>query len=102
MSNKEELYKIITIGNQAKKLLSDELLSGLFYSRKNQACESFVNTNESDDKKRRQLWQQVQGVIAIEQELQGLIESGKIASEELDSLENLNESGESPHNFIKE
>lgn len=101
--NREELTTQVNIGINAEKLLNDELLSGLFFSRKNQACQSFMETSANDDKARRDLWQSVQGALAIEQELHQLVESGILARDQLKSMEEAdNDSDASVHNFFEE
>ena len=102
MQSDTDLVRAVNIGENAAKLLKDELLSGLIFSKKNQACETFLATTENDDKKRRELWQSAQGIISIEQELQALVESGKIAKQELKHLEQAAESDSAIiHNFLK-
>lgn len=81
MQDKEELRQAVSVGIDAQALLSNKLLSSIFYSRKNSACEAFMRTNDAQDKQRKELWQSVQGVIAIERELQELVKTGKIAEE---------------------
>lgn len=98
--SRETLTAQVNIGLNAQKLLKDELLSSIFFSKKNYACQSFMETSANDDKARRELWQQVQGVIAIETELQQLIESGNLAKEQLDVIGN-EQPNASIHNFFE-
>ena len=84
MSTKEQLNQAISTGMQAQRLLKDDLLSALIFGKKNHVCESFMLTNAGDDKKRKELWQEAQGYIAIERELQLLVENGMMAQKELE------------------
>ena len=100
MQSDTDLVRAVNIGENAARLLSDDLLSGLIFSKKNQACETFLSTSENDDKKRRELWQSAQGIIAIEQELQALVESGRIAKQELTKEESDDSADTTIHNFL--
>ena len=102
MSSKEDLNKAISIGINAERLLGDELLSSVFFSIKNSSCESFMRTNIADDKKRKELWQDVQGVIRIEQELQQLVETGRMAQDQLNLLASQDQLIDSPHSPFTE
>ncbi len=96
MINKEELSNQVLIGIEAQKLLSNNLLSSLFVSKKNHACTMFMESKRADDKGRHELWQSVQGVLSIERELQGLVEGGNIAQKLLEDADQLAETN-NPH-----
>lgn len=104
MSDRETLALAVSVGMNAARLLNDELLRGLFASKKNHACEMFMTSGADDDKRRAELWRSVQGVISIERELQALVDSGNMAADSLkllderDQLQNAN----SAHNFLRQ
>lgn len=94
----------ISVGMNAQRLLSDELLNGLFNSKKAYACEAFMSTAADDDARRAELWRSVQGVLSIEQELRALVDSGIMASDSLKLLED-GERLQNPngaHNFLRQ
>jgi predicted lipoprotein len=104
MSDRETLTLAVSVGMNAARLLNDELLRGLFASKKSHACEMFMLSSADDDKRRAELWRSVQGVISIERELQALVDSGTMAADSLkllderDQLQNAN----SAHNFLRQ
>lgn len=104
MSDRETLTLAVSVGMNAARLLNDELLRGLFASKKSHACEMFMLSSADDDKRRAELWRSIQGVISIERELQALVDSGTMAADSLkllderDQLQNAN----SAHNFLRQ
>lgn len=101
MSNKEQLHRDITLGIQAEKLMRDDLLVALIFDMKNEACEGFMHTAMDDDLNRSKYWHNVQGAIRLESKLQQLIETGRMAKEQLDTLESAS-SFSNPHSPFKE
>ena len=85
--SREDLTKQVNIGLNAQRLLKDDLLAGIMFSKKNHACESFMSTAIGEDRKRLELWHTVQGVLSLERELLQLVDSGKMAEDELRLLD---------------
>lgn len=99
--NREQLTTQVNIGKNAERLLADELLSGLIFSKKNSACEAFMSTLAGDDSRRTELWRSVQGIIDIERELIALVDSGNIAKDQLNLLDEEDRLTETNvHNFF--
>lgn len=101
MINKEELSNQVMIGIEAQKLLSNNLLSSLFMSKKNHACTMFMESKRGDDKGRHELWQSVQGVLSIERELQDLVDGGNMSQKLLEEADRLAQTN-NPHNSFGE
>ena len=81
LSNEEKLEALqdVETAKQADELLRNNLLISLIFTRKNQACEAFMQTNRNDDTGRRDAWQKAQAATAIEADLQELVNRGNIA-----------------------
>ncbi len=82
-NERQALEQDIANALEAEKLLGNALLQSIIFSRKNAACQLFMETNMNEDKARLQAWHSVQGFIAFEGSLQQLVKSGKIAQETL-------------------
>ena len=94
--DRAELAVRMGVGIEAQKLLDNELLSSLIYSKKNAACTAFMSTNHSDDKRRKELWHDAQSVIAFELELQQLVDAGNMAQNLLEEADQFKQPNYNP------
>lgn len=90
MSNEvEDLSSQVKLGEQAKELLSNKMLSGWFIARKADLFESFGMTSAGDDEARRLIWLKKQVVDEIERDLHNYVQSGNLAMSTLKEWDQL-------------
>ena len=85
MINKME--KQIREGKRAAQLLDDPLLKQAFEDLLETYKQEIFNTNFADDNRRRSLWMAYNMVDKIRGHLQTIMESGKLASKDLELLQ---------------
>ena len=79
--------KQIREGKRAAQLLEDPLLKQAFEDLLETYKQEIFNTNFADDNRRRSLWMAYNMVDKIRGHLQTIMESGKIASKDLELLQ---------------
>ena len=79
--------KQIREGNRAAQLLEDPLLKQAFKDLLETYKQEIFNTNFADDNRRRSLWMAYNMVDKIRGHLQTIMESGKLASKDLELLQ---------------
>ena len=79
--------KQIREGNRAAQLLEDPLLKQAFNDLLETYKQEIFNTNFADDNRRRSLWMAYNMVDKIRGHLQTIMESGKLASKDLELLQ---------------
>ena len=85
MINKME--KQIREGKRAQVLLNDPLLKQAFEDLLETYKQEIFNTSFADDNKRRSLWMAYNMLDKIRGHLQTIMESGKLASKDLELLQ---------------
>ena len=81
------MEKQIREGQRAAQLLNDPLLKQAFEDLLDTYKQEIFNTNFADDNRRRSLWMAYNMVDKIRGHLQTIMESGKIASKDLELLQ---------------
>ena len=97
--NDEEIKQLnqdIDNGKEAERLIGNPLLMSIIYSRKVSASESFMTTAPNDDKGRKEAWHKAQAAIALEGDLQQIVEQGKIAKKLLDEQDRFTQTNNNP------
>ena len=84
MDNKE---KQVREGKRAAQLLDDPLLKQAFEDLLETYKQEIFNTNFADDDKRKSLWMAYNMLDKIKGHLQTIMESGKLASKDLELLQ---------------
>ncbi len=79
--------KQIREGKRAAQLLEDPLLKQAFEDLLETYKQEIFNTNFADDNRRRSLWMAYNMVDKIRGHLQTIMESGKLASKDLELLQ---------------
>ena len=79
--------KQIREGQRAAQLLNDPLLKQAFEDLLETYKQEIFNTNFADDNRRRSLWMAYNMVDKIRGHLQTIMESGKLASKDLELLQ---------------
>ena len=79
--------KQIREGQRAAQLLDDPLLKQAFEDLLETYKQEIFNTNFADDNRRRSLWMAYNMVDKIRGHLQTIMESGKLASKDLELLQ---------------
>ena len=79
--------KQIREGKRAAQLLDDPLLKQAFEDLLETYKQEIFNTNFADDNRRRSLWMAYNMVDKIRGHLQTIMESGKLASKDLELLQ---------------
>lgn len=90
MNNQEQgkLQKELTQSNKAKQLLENDLLKDAFIKLKTLYTESLFNTGANESETREKLWLAYQVVGKVEQHFIEIVETGKLASKQLEDLRN--------------
>jgi len=90
MNNLEQgdLQKEQTQSNKAKQLLENDLLKAAFIKLKALYSESLFNTGAAETETREKLWLAYQMVGKVEQNLLEMIDTGKLASKQLEDFRN--------------
>ena len=81
------MEKQIREGQRAAQLLNDPLLKQAFEDLLDTYKQEIFNTNFADDNRRRSLWMAYNMVDKIRGHLQTIMESGKLASKDLELLQ---------------
>ena len=81
------MEKQIREGKRAQVLLNDPLLKQAFEDLLETYKQEIFNTNFADDNRRRSLWMAYNMVDKIRGHLQTIMESGKLASKDLELLQ---------------
>ena len=84
MNNQEQakLHQEVSQSNKAKTLLDDPLLQESFDKLKNLYTTSLLNTGANEVDTREKLWLAYNIVGKVEQNLQEVIDTGKLASKQ--------------------
>tara|TARA_Y100000004_G_C8857626_1_gene387515 strand:+ start:94 stop:360 length:267 start_codon:yes stop_codon:yes gene_type:complete len=82
-----KMDKQIREGKRAAQLLEDPLLKQAFEDLLETYKQEIFNTNFADDNRRRSLWMAYNMVDKIRGHLQTIMESGKLASKDLELLQ---------------
>ena len=90
MNNLEQgdLQKEQTQSNKAKQLLENDLLKAAFIKLKALYSESLFNTGAAETETREKLWLAYNVVSKVEQNLLEIIDTGKLASKQLEDYRN--------------
>tara|TARA_B100000795_G_scaffold256926_1_gene229734 strand:+ start:821 stop:1114 length:294 start_codon:yes stop_codon:yes gene_type:complete len=90
MNNLEQgdLQKEQTQSNKAKQLLENDLLKAAFIKLKALYSESLFNTGAAETETREKLWLAYQVVGKVEQHFIEIVETGKLASKQLEDFRN--------------
>ena len=83
----DKMEKQIREGQRAAQLLNDPLLKQAFEDLLDTYKQEIFNTNFADDNRRRSLWMAYNMVDKIRGHLQTIMESGKLASKDLELLQ---------------
>jgi|TARA_R100000541_G_scaffold8576_2_gene16147 hypothetical protein len=78
----------LTQSNKAKQLLENDLLKDAFIKLKTLYTESLFNTGANESETREKLWLAYQVVGKVEQHFIEIVETGKLASKQLEDLRN--------------
>ena len=82
-----KMDKQIREGKRAAQLLDDPLLKQAFEDLLETYRQEIFNTNFADDDKRKSLWMAYNMLDKIRGHLQSIMESGKLASKDLELLQ---------------
>ena len=90
MNNQEQgkLQKELAQSNKVKEFLENDLLKNAFIKLKTLYTESLFNTGANESETREKLWLAYQVVGKVEQHFIEIIETGKLASKQLEDLRN--------------
>ena len=90
MDNKEQakLQQEVSQSNKASELLNDPLLKESFNKLKNLYSTSLLNTGANETETREKLWLAFNIVGKVEQNLQEILDTGKLASKQLEDYRN--------------
>ena len=90
MDNQEQakLQQEVSQSNKASELLSDPLLKESFDKLKNLYSTSLLNTGANETETREKLWLAFNIVGKVEQNLQEILDTGKLASKQLEDYRN--------------
>jgi|TARA_B100000767_G_scaffold115021_1_gene109764 hypothetical protein len=90
MDNKEQakLQQEVSQSNKASELLNDPLLKESFNKLKNLYSTSLLNTGANENDTREKLWLAFNIVGKVEQNLQEILDTGKLASKQLEDFRN--------------
>jgi hypothetical protein len=90
MDNQEQakLQQEINQSNKVKDLLNNPLLQESFDKLKNLYSTSLLNTGAAENETREKLWLAYQMVGKVEQNLLEMIDTGKLASKQLEDFRN--------------
>jgi len=88
MDNQEKtkLYQEQSQANKAKSILENELYQKSIDKLKKLYSESLFNTGAAETNTREKLWMAYQIVGKVEQHFKELVETGKLASKQLESF----------------
>ena len=86
---KKDLNKQISEGKKAQLLLDEPLMKEAFDYLKTRYREEIFNTSYNDHDQRQVLWMAYNMVEKIKGHLESVMNEGKLASKELDQLQNL-------------
>jgi len=88
MDNQEKtkLYQEQSQANKAKSILENELFQESIDKLKKLYTESLFNTGAAETNTREKLWMAYQIVGKVEQHFKELVETGKLASKQLESF----------------
>jgi hypothetical protein len=88
MDNQEKtkLYQEQSQANKAKSILENELYQESIDKLKKLYSESLFNTGAAETNTREKLWMAYQIVGKVEQHFKELVETGKLASKQLESF----------------
>jgi|TARA_Y100000389_G_scaffold37566_1_gene31878 hypothetical protein len=88
MDNQEKtkLYQEQSQANKAKSILENELFQESIDKLKKLYSESLFNTGAAETNTREKLWMAYQIVGKVEQHFKELVETGKLASKQLESF----------------
>ena len=90
MDNQEQakLQQELSQSNKASELLNDPLLKESFNKLKNLYSTSLLNTGANETETREKLWLAFNIVGKVEQNLQEILDTGKLASKQLEDYRN--------------
>ena len=90
MNNQEQdkLNQELSQANRAKQLFNDPLLKESFDKLRNLYSTSLLNTGANENETREKLWLAYQMVGKVEQNLLEMIDTGKLASKQLEDYRN--------------
>ena len=90
MDNQEQakLQQEVSQSNKASELLNDPLLKESFNKLKNLYSTSLLNTGANETETREKLWLAFNIVGKVEQNLQEILDTGKLASKQLEDFRN--------------
>ena len=90
MDNQEQakLQQELSQSNKASELLNDPLLKESFDKLKNLYSTSLLNTGANETETREKLWLAFNIVGKVEQNLQEILDTGKLASKQLEDYRN--------------
>ena len=90
MDNKEQakLQQEVSQSNKASELLNDPLLKESFDKLRNLYSTSLLNTGANENDTREKLWLAFNIVGKVEQNLQEILDTGKLASKQLEDFRN--------------
>ena len=90
MDNKEQakLQQEVSQSNKASELLNDPLLKESFNKLKNLYSTSLLNTGANENDTREKLWLAYNVVSKVEQNLLEILDTGKLASKQLEDYRN--------------
>ncbi len=90
MNNQEQdkLNQELSQANRAKQLFNDPLLKESFDKLRNLYSTSLLNTGANENETREKLWLAYQMVGKVEQNLLEMIDTGKLASKQLEDFRN--------------
>jgi hypothetical protein len=78
----------VSQSNKASTLLQDPLLKESFDKLKTLYCTSLLNTGVNENETREKLWLAYNIVGKVEQNLQEILDTGKLASKQLEDYRN--------------
>ena len=90
MNNQEQdkLNQELSQANRAKQLFNDPLLKESFDKLRNLYSTSLLNTGANENETREKLWLAYPMVGKVEQNLLEMIDTGKLASKQLEDFRN--------------
>ena len=90
MNNQEQdkLNQELSQANKAKQLFNNPLLQESFQKLRELYSNSLLNTGASENETREKLWLAYQMVGKVEQNLIEMIDTGKLASKQLEDFRN--------------
>lgn len=86
MADDDKLLKARSDGSHAQTLINDELLQGAFKSLKQTYAEKLLSTSVSQSVERETLYQAHRLVGEVENHLRWVLDNGKLADAELNSI----------------